>query len=198
VMLPPAVCVDGRRRRFTSARREHRVRTMQLSSLLHFLQFLTRHVRARRPKNGDTLQGCAPTEPLRKSKLARDWRSTRVWKCTRNARIVCLYGSLTPDHSKWSPSRMLYHSILAASPSCVDSRCPSRALTARASSLYSSARRRQRERMSPTAGPPRTRTISAVLPPSSDTGSTCETADGAHSSLTSLYGTPRGTAGACG
>lgn len=36
--------------------------------------------------------------------------------------------------------------------------------------LVSSARRRQRERMSPTAGPPRTRTISAVLPPSSETG----------------------------
>ena len=29
--------------------------------------------------------------------------------------------------------------------------------------------------MSPTAGPPSTRTISAVLPPSSDTGSTCAT-----------------------
>ena len=40
------------------------------------------------------------------------------------------------------------------------------------SSSESSARRRQRDRMSPTAGPPRTLTISAVLPPSSDTGST--------------------------
>lgn len=43
------------------------------------------------------------------------------------------------------------------------------------SSLLSSARRRHRDRMSPTAGPPRTRTISAVLPPSSLTGSTCAT-----------------------
>jgi hypothetical protein len=40
------------------------------------------------------------------------------------------------------------------------------------SGSLSSARRKQRERMSPTAGPPSTRTISAVLPPSSDTGST--------------------------
>lgn len=37
----------------------------------------------------------------------------------------------------------------------------------------SSANRRHLDRMSPTAGPPTTRTISAVLPPSSDTGSTC-------------------------
>ena len=43
------------------------------------------------------------------------------------------------------------------------------------SSLVSSANRRHRERMSPTAGPPNTRTISAVLPPSSETGSTCAT-----------------------
>ena len=43
------------------------------------------------------------------------------------------------------------------------------------SSPVSSARRRHRERMSPTAGPPSTLTISAVLPPSSETGSTCAT-----------------------
>lgn len=43
------------------------------------------------------------------------------------------------------------------------------------SSSESSARRRQRDRMSPTAGPPTTRTISAVLPPSSETGSTYAT-----------------------
>ena len=41
--------------------------------------------------------------------------------------------------------------------------------------LLASASLRHRERMSPTAGPPRTRTISAVLPPSSETGSTCAT-----------------------
>ena len=40
------------------------------------------------------------------------------------------------------------------------------------SALVSSARRRHLERMSPTAGPPSTLTISAVLPPSSETGST--------------------------
>ena len=38
-----------------------------------------------------------------------------------------------------------------------------------------SARRKHRERISPTAGPPRTLTISAVLPPSSDTGKICVT-----------------------
>ena len=43
------------------------------------------------------------------------------------------------------------------------------------SSPVSSARRRHRDRMSPTAGPPSTRTISAVLPPSSETGRTCAT-----------------------
>jgi hypothetical protein len=43
------------------------------------------------------------------------------------------------------------------------------------SSSLSSASLRQRLRMSPTAGPPMTRTISAVLPPSSLTGSTCDT-----------------------
>jgi hypothetical protein len=43
------------------------------------------------------------------------------------------------------------------------------------SSSESSASRKHRERMSPTAGPPSTRTISAVLPPSSDTGSTYAT-----------------------
>ena len=41
--------------------------------------------------------------------------------------------------------------------------------------LLSSANLKHLERMSPTAGPPSTRTISAVLPPSSDTGSTCAT-----------------------
>ena len=41
--------------------------------------------------------------------------------------------------------------------------------------LLSSASLKHRERMSPTAGPPSTRTISAVLPPSSETGSTCAT-----------------------
>ena len=48
-------------------------------------------------------------------------------------------------------------------------------MTARASGVDTSESRRHRERMSPTAGPPSTRTISAVLPPSSDTGSTCAT-----------------------
>ena len=48
-------------------------------------------------------------------------------------------------------------------------------LRGQTSSLVSSANRRHRERMSPTAGPPNTRTISAVLPPSSETGSTCAT-----------------------
>ena len=41
--------------------------------------------------------------------------------------------------------------------------------------LLSSASLRHLERMSPTAGPPSTLTISAVLPPSSDTGSTWAT-----------------------
>lgn len=43
------------------------------------------------------------------------------------------------------------------------------------SSSLSSASRKHLLRMSPTAGPPITRTISAVLPPSSLTGSTCDT-----------------------
>lgn len=43
------------------------------------------------------------------------------------------------------------------------------------SASLSSARRRHLLRISPTAGPPSTRTISAVLPPSSETGSTCVT-----------------------
>ena len=41
--------------------------------------------------------------------------------------------------------------------------------------LLSSASLRHLDRMSPTAGPPSTLTISAVLPPSSDTGNTCAT-----------------------
>ena len=41
--------------------------------------------------------------------------------------------------------------------------------------LLSSANLRHLERMSPTAGPPSTLTISAVLPPSSETGNTCAT-----------------------
>jgi len=45
----------------------------------------------------------------------------------------------------------------------------------RTSPPWSSANRRHLDRMSPTAGPPSTRTISAVLPPSSETGSTCAT-----------------------
>ena len=55
------------------------------------------------------------------------------------------------------------------------SRWPSSVLTARASDVLSSDSRRQRERMSPTAGPPNTRTISAVEPPSSEMGITCVT-----------------------
>lgn len=47
--------------------------------------------------------------------------------------------------------------------------------TSLTSGSLSSASRRHLLRMSPTAGPPSTRTISAVLPPSSDTGSTCVT-----------------------
>ena len=51
----------------------------------------------------------------------------------------------------------------------------SRAHSAVTSASVSSARRRHLERMSPTAGPPSTLTISAVLPPSSDTGRMCVT-----------------------
>ncbi len=43
------------------------------------------------------------------------------------------------------------------------------------SASVSSASRRHLERMSPTAGPPSTLTISAVLPPSSETGRMCVT-----------------------
>mmetsp|Transcript_18698 Transcript_18698/g.38420 ORF Transcript_18698/g.38420 Transcript_18698/m.38420 type:complete len:222 (+) Transcript_18698:1601-2266(+) len=55
------------------------------------------------------------------------------------------------------------------------SRCPNKRLTALASAVVPGARRSKRDRISPTAGPPKTRTISAVLPPSSVTGRTCHT-----------------------
>ena len=79
------------------------------------------------------------------------------------------------SHSSWSPSWMRYHSALALALSVAWRRCARSALTARASTVDSSDRRRHRERTSPTAGPPRTRTISAVDPPSSETGMTCMT-----------------------
>lgn len=37
-----------------------------------------------------------PTEPLRKLKRSVEWRRIWAWKCTRKARMVCLYGSDTP------------------------------------------------------------------------------------------------------
>mmetsp|Transcript_32403 Transcript_32403/g.103112 ORF Transcript_32403/g.103112 Transcript_32403/m.103112 type:complete len:217 (-) Transcript_32403:502-1152(-) len=114
-----------------------------------------------------------PTEPLTKENRALLLlRMTRNWKWTRKARIVCLYGSDIPSHSACSPSVMASHSALAPIWSVGWRRCARSSRTASASSLPASASRRHRERMSPTAGPPRKRTISAVLPPSSDTGST--------------------------
>ena len=100
---------------------------------------------------------------------------TWAWKWARKARMVCLVGSGTPSHRGWSPSTRAYHSALAASSESPGSRYPSKSRTARPSASDSQARRKQRERMSPTAGPPRTRTISAVLPPSSETGRTWAT-----------------------
>lgn len=70
---------------------------------------------------------------------------------------------------------MEYHSYLEVFSSSSGNRCARRDLTALASAFPVSLSLRQRERMSPTAGPPSTRTISAVLPPSSETGKTCET-----------------------
>lgn len=51
---------------------------------------------------------------------------------TRNARIACLYGSLTLSHSDASPSRIVYHSALAAAESLGCKRCAKRDFTARA------------------------------------------------------------------
>lgn len=87
---------------------------------------------------------------------------------------MCLYGADTPCHRVCSPSTMPYHSWRAALGSTL-SLCPRSARTALASSLESSDSLKHRLRISPTAGPPSTRTISAVLPPSSLTGKTCAT-----------------------
>ena len=140
-----------------------------------------------------------PTEPPRQSKVAPSGaRSTSEWKCTRNDRIRCLYGSETPVQRGCVPSTTRRQSSLASL--CAeeeaeaeggagegeeeegegeeeeeeDGRRWARSLaTARASGAASaSASRRHRERMSPTAGPPRTLAISAVEPPSSETGRT--------------------------
>ena len=80
-----------------------------------------------------------------------------------------------PSHRSWSPSWMAYHSSLASLESVAWSRCARSSFTALASAVDSSERRRHRDRRSPTAGPPSTRTISAVDPPSSETGMTCVT-----------------------
>ena len=76
-----------------------------------------------------------------------------------------------PAHRSCSPSMTRYHSFFALDSSR-SRRCPRRVFTAACSLVAFEASRRHRDLMSPTAGPPRTRTISAVLPPSSETGRT--------------------------
>ena len=39
-----------------------------------------------------------PMLPLVKLNDSDEWRRMAVWKCTRKARITCLYGSETPAH----------------------------------------------------------------------------------------------------
>lgn len=89
-----------------------------------------------------------------------------------------LAAQMGPHHQ--AADSLLYPPVtrLGATPSSGPPACPPIYLSSGVcltSSSLSSASRRQRERMSPTAGPPSTRTISAVEPPSSETGSTCDT-----------------------
>jgi hypothetical protein len=93
-------------------------------------------------------------------------------KWLRKRRMICLYGVLIPSHSASLPSAIANQCCLAAASSCAGRRCESSALTQRSSAVSSAASRMQRARTSPTAGPPSTRVISLVLPPSSETGST--------------------------
>mmetsp|Transcript_716 Transcript_716/g.1912 ORF Transcript_716/g.1912 Transcript_716/m.1912 type:complete len:225 (-) Transcript_716:3-677(-) len=115
-----------------------------------------------------------PTDPLPKQKLRFSLR-TQLKKWPRKRRMICLYSREMWFHSVCEPSTIWNHSWRAEFSSLPHRRCPSSALTALSSSVASAERRRQRERTSPTAGPPKTRTISAVDPPSSDTGSTYDT-----------------------
>ena len=113
-----------------------------------------------------------PTDPLLQSNRCAECTRICVLKCTRNARIVCWYRGSMPCHSGSVPSTMRLHAMRASSRS-LGSRYCKRPFTATASGVDTSESRRQRDRMSPTAGPPSTRTISAVEPPSSETGITC-------------------------
>mmetsp|Transcript_529 Transcript_529/g.2022 ORF Transcript_529/g.2022 Transcript_529/m.2022 type:complete len:254 (-) Transcript_529:103-864(-) len=113
--------------------------------------------------------------PFVKSNLASFRLRMFCWKCTKNALIVFLYASLIPSHSGWSPSTTWYHSCFASSALCAESLCPSSAFTDLDSLVLSELNLRHLLLMSPTAGPPNTLTISAVLPPSSETGKTCVT-----------------------
>mmetsp|Transcript_3908 Transcript_3908/g.11746 ORF Transcript_3908/g.11746 Transcript_3908/m.11746 type:complete len:228 (-) Transcript_3908:180-863(-) len=113
--------------------------------------------------------------PFVKSNLASFRLRMFCWKCTKNALIVFLYASLIPSHSGWSPSTTWYHSCFASSALCAESLCPSSAFTDLDSSVLSELNLRHLLLMSPTAGPPNTLTISAVDPPSSETGKTCVT-----------------------
>mmetsp|Transcript_5096 Transcript_5096/g.17774 ORF Transcript_5096/g.17774 Transcript_5096/m.17774 type:complete len:302 (+) Transcript_5096:1721-2626(+) len=116
-----------------------------------------------------------PTLPFTKSNLAPAV-TTSWWKCARNGRMTSLTGAEMPSHRGSSPSSMGYHSRRACVLSVGCRRCARSAFTARCSGVLSAASRRQRLRMSPTAGPPSTRTTSAVEPPSSLTGRLCVTA----------------------
>eukprot|EP00213_Chloropicon_mariensis_P003425 CAMPEP_0197479002 /NCGR_PEP_ID=MMETSP1309-20131121/30825_1 /TAXON_ID=464262 /ORGANISM="Genus nov. species nov., Strain RCC998" /LENGTH=247 /DNA_ID=CAMNT_0043020569 /DNA_START=614 /DNA_END=1357 /DNA_ORIENTATION=+ len=71
------------------------------------------------------------------------------------------------------PFHNLVPLAFAALASSGESLCARRLLTALASSVVSSESLKHLDLMSPTAGPPSTLHISAVLPPSSLTGSTC-------------------------
>eukprot|EP00951_Prasinocladus_malaysianus_P022876 scaffold192987_cov37-Prasinocladus_malaysianus.AAC.1 len=81
-------------------------------------------------------------------------------------------GMPTLSHSGCSPSTISIHSRLASEASFLFSLWPSSLFTALDSESLASASLRHLDRMSPTAGPLSTLTISAVLPPSSDTGRT--------------------------